>query len=64
MFIVIHSSKGTAQVLGAAMSPVVGGALIVSKNWKNQDSKVHYATIILSIFSVLIFSAFFRKQNK
>lgn len=64
MFIVINSSTGTSQTLGVAMAPVVGGALIVSKKWRNQNPKVHCTMIALSIFSVLIFSVFSRKHNK
>ena len=54
VFIVIHISTGTPQILGAALAPVVGGAFALSDNWKNMRPIVHKYVIAIAIFSVFV----------
>lgn len=48
-FIGVNYFTGTAQVMGAAMGPVVGGFLGMSTDWKNQSYKIHLWVITISL---------------
>lgn len=58
MFIVISVSSGVPQIIGASMSPVVGGLFVLNKSWQNAPVEYHKSAILVSIVSVLLFSLF------
>jgi len=68
MFIVLHVTDGVDQMLGAAMSPVVGGAFALSPKWKKQSNLFHLCIISISFLSVIIFiyltNLNFKKSNE
>ena len=58
MFIVISISNGTPQIIGASMSPVVGGLFALNKSWQNAPIEHHKSAILVSVTAVLLFSLF------
>jgi len=50
--IAITFFRGTPQVLGAALGPVVGGFFGMSNDWKHQPIAIHKWTIVIPFIAI------------